>query len=47
MRTVARLIHRTLASRGEPAVVREVQAAVAELTAGFPLYAERLAGYAD
>jgi glycine hydroxymethyltransferase len=45
MRVIARLIHRTLASRGEPAVVREVQAAVAELTAGFPLYAERLAEY--
>ena len=47
MRAIARLIHRTLAARGEPAVVREVQAAVAELTAGFPLYAERLAEYAD
>jgi glycine hydroxymethyltransferase len=46
MRAIARLIHRTLASRGEAAVVREVQAAVAELTAGFPLYAERLAEYA-
>jgi glycine hydroxymethyltransferase len=47
MRTVAQLIHRTVASRGEPAVVREVLAAIAELTAGFPLYAERLASYAD
>jgi glycine hydroxymethyltransferase len=46
MRAVARLIHRTLASRGEGAVLREVHAAIAELTAGFPLYAERLASYA-
>jgi glycine hydroxymethyltransferase len=47
MRVVARLIHRTVASRGEAAIVREVRDAVAELTAGFPLYAERLASYAD
>jgi glycine hydroxymethyltransferase len=47
MRVVARLIHRTVASRGEAAVVREVRDAVAGLTAGFPLYAERLASYAD
>jgi glycine hydroxymethyltransferase len=47
MRVVARLIHRTVASRDEAAVVREVRDAVAELTAGFPLYAERLASYAD
>jgi glycine hydroxymethyltransferase len=43
MRTVAQLICRTLAGRGEAAVAREVRDAVAELTAGFPLYAERLA----
>jgi len=43
MQTVARLICRTLAGRGEAAVAREVRDAVADLTAGFPLYAERLA----
>jgi glycine hydroxymethyltransferase len=43
MRIVARLICRTLAGRGEAAIAREVRDAVAELTAGFPLYAERLA----
>ncbi len=47
MRTIARLIHRIVAARGETAVVREVHEAVAELTAGFPLYAERLSSYAD
>jgi glycine hydroxymethyltransferase len=46
MRAVARLIHRTVDSRGEAAVVREVREAVASLTAGFPLYPERLASYA-
>ncbi len=45
MRTVARLIYRTLDGRGEAAVVHEVKDAVADLTAGFPLYAERLAAY--
>jgi glycine hydroxymethyltransferase len=45
MRGIARLIHRTLQSRGEAAVTREVRADVAELTAAFPLYAERLASY--
>ena len=44
MQIVARLIWRTLAGRGEAAIAREVRDAVAELTAGFPLYAERLAG---
>jgi len=43
MQTVARMIFRTLAGRGEAAIAREVRDAVAELTAGFPLYAERLA----
>ena len=43
MRIVARLIYRILDSRGDDAVTREVKEAVAELTAGFPLYAERLA----
>jgi len=43
MQTIARLIGRTLAGRGEVAIAREVRAAVAEITAGFPLYAERLA----
>jgi len=43
MQTVARLICRTLAGRGEAAVAREVRDGVAELVAGFPLYAERLA----
>ena len=43
MRVVARLICRTLAGRGDSAIAREVRDAVAELTAGFPLYAERLA----
>ena len=47
MRTVARLICRTLAGRGEAAVAREVRDAVAELVAGFPLYAERLAADVD
>jgi glycine hydroxymethyltransferase len=47
MLSVARLIHRAVAGRGEPAIIREVQAGVAELVAGFPLYAERLASYAD
>ena len=47
MRTVARLICRTLAARGEDATARAVREAVAELTAGFPLYAERLAADAD
>ena len=42
MRTIARLICRTLAGRGEAAIAREVRDAVADLTAGFPLYAERL-----
>ena len=43
MRIVARLIYRILAGRGEAAFVGEGNDAVAELTAGFPLYAERLA----
>jgi glycine hydroxymethyltransferase len=47
MRLIARLIHRTLQSHGEAAVTREVRATVAELTAAFPLYAERLASYAE
>ncbi len=47
MRTIARLIFRILDGRGEPAIAREVRDAVAELTAGFPLYAERLAADAD
>jgi len=47
MRTVARLICRTLGGRGEAAIAREVRGAVAELTAGFPLSAERLAADAD
>jgi glycine hydroxymethyltransferase len=47
MLTVARLICRILAGRGEPAIAREVRDGVAELTAGFPLYAERLAADAD
>jgi glycine hydroxymethyltransferase len=47
MRTVARLICRTLDGRGEPAVAREVREAVAGLVAGFPLYAERLAADGD
>ncbi|MHB8835928.1 MAG: serine hydroxymethyltransferase [Candidatus Methylomirabilia bacterium] len=47
MRVVARLIFRTLAGRGEAAICREVRDAVAELVAGFPLYAERLAADVD
>jgi glycine hydroxymethyltransferase len=47
MRTIAQLICRTLAARGEAASARAVRATVAELTAGFPLYAERLAADAD
>ena len=47
MQTVARLICRTLDGRGEAAIAREVRDAVAELTAGFPLYAERLAADDD
>jgi len=47
MQTVARLICRTLAGRGEAAIAREVRDSVAELTAGFPLYAERLAADDD
>ncbi len=47
MRIVARLICRTLAGRGEAAIAREVRDAVAEVVAGFPLYAERLAADVD
>ena len=47
MRTIARLHRRSLAGRGEAAVAREVRDAVAELTAAFPLYAERLAADAE
>jgi len=43
MRIIAQIICRTLAGRGDAAIAREVREAVAELTAGFPLYAERLA----
>jgi glycine hydroxymethyltransferase len=46
MHTVARLIHRILSSRGDAAVLQEVRRSVADLAAGFPLYAERLASYA-
>ena len=47
MHTVARLIHRILTSRGDAAVLQEVRRSVADLAAGFPLYAERLASYAS
>jgi glycine hydroxymethyltransferase len=47
MRAVGRLICRTLAGHGDDATARAVREGVAELTARFPLYAERLAADAD
>jgi glycine hydroxymethyltransferase len=47
MRLIARFIHRAVATRGEHAAMEEVRRGVQELTHGFPLYADRLAAYAD